>query len=154
MRKRDIIRRPGSGSTIDGGTDPSQDWRRFVLDQVGYDEVARDRIERRAMRRAAFRRFFGGMFFGLAVFALGFAVVFAVRSWRAGRLDRYLPQTNEAATVPLPLRLRERLPADAAKPDAHVNLPSPLYPTTHAPGGADDDGSAQPEATTAGNDQS
>ena len=127
----------------------SDEWRRFVLREVGYDEPARERAAWWAELRQDFRRFLGGLLFGLVVFALALALGIGLRSWRTGKLDRYLPQKGEEAVMPQPVHTRDRLPADAGKPDRHVNLTNPLYPVAHPATGDDGDGT---DATAADGD--
>lgn len=146
-----IVRRPGLEPRSGSGADPGADWRRFVLDQVGYDEVARGRSARRADRRHALRRFLGGVLFGLIVFALAFGATLAARSWREGRFDRYLPKTTEAPMPPPPsARWAREIPAEVTGTrDTHEELQNPLASPARAaapPSDDDDGGSTQPEA--------
>jgi len=154
MSDWEIVRRPRLESHSGSGADPSQDWRRFVLDQVGYDDVARDRVERRTMRRLAFRRFLGGVLLGLIIFALAFAIVIAAQCWRAGRFDRYLPKASEPAEGPPPPSSRwTRTSATETIEgrDTHVLLQNPLAPPPRASSSsADDDGGSAPAEATAG----
>lgn len=146
MSKWELVRRPEIEPYSSGSADPSQDWRRFVLDQVGYDEVARDRIERKAMRGLAFRRFLSGLLGGLALFALALVVVFAALSWREGRFDRYLPEASEPVEVVPPQRTRVGPPDLTESSDTHVILLDPIHPAARAsssPAEADD-GDAPP----------
>lgn len=128
--------KPHGGS----GADPNADWRRFVLDQVGYDEVARERLAQRADRRRALRRFLRGVLAGLIVYALAFLAVQAVLGWRHGRFDRYLPKPREERSASALHRSREALPHEA--PDRHVMLSNPLYPPAPVDDADDDDGAA------------
>jgi len=150
MSNRKLVRRPEWDLQSGREADPSGEWRRFVLDQVGYDEAARDLAARRAMRRRAVRRFLCGVMLGLAVFALAFAAVFAARLWREGRFDPYLPHADEAIQTP-PLLHRARAgPADVTeRQDVHVIQRNPFAPPPRAappPADPDNDGPAQAEA--------
>ena len=139
MSHRRLVRRPDLEPHADTGADLSAGWRKFVLDQVGYDEVARERAARRADRRRAVRRFLGGLLFGLIVFALAFGAVLAARSWREGRFDRYLPKQEEAPTPPpLSARWAHEGPAHATGRDTHRELRDPLTPPRVPSADADD----------------
>jgi hypothetical protein len=154
MSDWEIVRRPRLEPHNGSGADPNQDWRRFVLDQVGYDEVARERSARRADRRLAFRRFLGGLVSGLLVFALAYGVMRFAQSWHAGRFDRYLPTASEPAGAPPPSsRWTHADPAEATEDhDTHVILKNPFAPTSHAPNPSadDDDGGSASSGATAG----
>lgn len=148
MSDWEIVRRPRLESHSGSGADPSADWRRFVLEQVGYDERARQRSARRADRLRALRRFVGGIIFGLIVFALAFVAVLAGQAFRAGRFDRYLPKATAAPTPPPPSArwAREARSERAELRDTHKELQNPFAPPPRAPspdaddGGSDGDG--------------
>jgi hypothetical protein len=153
MSNRKLVRRPEW--ELHSGADPSGAWRRFVLEQVGYDEAARDQVARRAASRRTVRRFLGGVLFGLIVFALAFGLVVAGRSWREGRLDRYLPHAGEATDVPVPRRHPRAGPADVTESrDTHVLQQNPfaLPPRLVPPAHSDEDEPAQAEPAPVGDD--
>lgn len=149
MSKWELVRRPEI-EPYSEGADPSKDWRRFVLDQVGYDEVARERTARRVDRRQAFRRFLSGVLGGLALFALAFVVVLAALSWWEGRFDRYLPEASAPVEVAPPPRMRAGPPDLTESSDTHVLLPDPIHPAVKAsPSPADADDGDSPSADAA-----
>jgi hypothetical protein len=145
MPHRDILRRSRLEPRSSGsGADPSQDWRRFVLEQVGYDEVGRARSARRADRLRALRRFVGGILFGLIVFALAFGATLAVQAFRAGRFDRYLPKPAAVSAPPPSARwAREAPPEPTESRDTHKELQNPFAPPPRAPSPDADDGGSE-----------
>jgi len=156
MPNRKLVRRPEWDLQSGREADPSGEWRRFVLQEVGYDEAARDRAARRVTRRLAVRRFLGGVLLGLVVFALAFVLVFAARLWREGRFDPYLPHAGETMETP-PLLHRARAgPADVTeRHDTHVIQQNPFAPLPRAaspPADPDHDGPVQAEAAPDGDD--
>jgi hypothetical protein len=152
MSDLEIVRRSRLEPHKGSATDPEQDWRRFVLDEVGYDAIARDRTARRADRRRALRRFFGGLLFGLIVFALAFATVIAARE---GRFARLMPKKTEAPTpLPLSARWTRTTPPEATEDrDTHVIQQNPFAPPPRPPAlptDPDDDGPADSAPTQDG----
>lgn len=154
MSDWEIVRRPRLEPHSGSGADPNQDWRRFVLDQVGYDEGARERTARRADRRRALRRFLGGLVGGLILFALAFGAMRLAQSWHAGRFDRYLPTASEPAEAPpQSSRWTRANPAEATEDhDTHVMLKSPFDSAPHVsnPSADDEDGGSASTGATAG----
>lgn len=154
MSDFEIVRRPRLEPHSGSGADPGKDWRRFVLDQVGYDEVARARAERHRMRVQAVRRFLTGLLGGLSLCALAFGALQGVRSWRAGRLDHYMPHVSEpVATPPSSRWMRTNAPPEATEDrDTHVILKNPLAPPPHAVAAESEDSGSGSTETAAGDD--
>jgi len=155
MPNRKLVRRPEWDLHSDRGGDSSGDWRRFVLEQVGYDEVARERVALRTERRRTVRRFIGGVLLGLIVFALAFAAVFAARLWREGRFDRYLPKAGATIEASPSLRRMRAGPPDATEShDTHVIQQNPFASPPHPspPVDPEDDAPPPPETAPAGDD--
>ncbi|WP_454886980.1 hypothetical protein [Sphingomonas oryzagri] len=143
MSDREIVRRPRLEPHNSRAADPSADWRRFVLEQVGYDEIGREQSARRADRLRALRRFIGGIIFGLIVFALALASLLAGQAFQAGRFDRYLPKASEAPAPPPPSArwARDARSQPLESRDTHEELQDPFAPPPRASAPDTDDGS-------------
>ena len=94
MPRWEIVKRPELESHSGGGPDPQQDWRGFVLAELGYDEDERWRRETRRLRWEAIRRFFRSMIVGALIFGCAFGAILAVLMWREGAFDHFLPSRS------------------------------------------------------------
>jgi hypothetical protein len=96
MSRWEIVKRPEIEPHSGDDADPQQDWRRFVLAELGYDEEER---ARRA-RRIDWRGFFGGLLNGAILFAVAFGVILAALLWRDGAFDRFVPVRGATVEAP------------------------------------------------------